>query len=146
MPDIEQMLRRVVLDMFDEHVEVKWGPEGGASADDSSVTLRTAQQGEQRTVRLHASATGRFGLTIVDLGVSAALFEYDDEGYMESLLRELALVANTYLSGRSRVRLRRGLLRTYPVVTMTVNGNEWSLGRRISTVHYPDDLSGRHSQ
>lgn len=145
MPDVEQMLRRVVLDIFDAHVEVEWDPRSEES-DGSSVTLKTAQQGEQRTVRLHASTTGRFALTIVDLGVSAALFEYDDERYMEMLLHELALVANTYLSGRSRVRLSRGLLRTHPVVTMTVNGNEWSLGRRASTVHYPDDLSGHHSQ
>lgn len=80
-----------------------------------------------------------FDVTILDLGVSAALFEYDDEGYMEAVLRELALVADAYLLGEGRIEHKRGVLRTRPVMNITVNGNEWTLGRRTSKIHYPED-------
>lgn len=82
-----------------------------------------------------------FDITILDLGVSAALFEYDDEAYMEAILRELALVADAYLSGEGRIGQKRGMLRTQPVMTITVNGDEWTLGRRTSQIHYPENPS-----
>ena len=73
--------------------------------------------------------------------MSATLFEYDDEFYMEALLRELALVADAYLRGASHIERKRGLFRTTPVLVTTVNGKEWALGRRTSRVHYPEDTS-----
>lgn len=139
-PDVESMLRRVVLNVFDEDVEVAWDTEPRA-AHVSGVTLSAARAEDRRTVRLRAASTGMFDITIPDLGVSAALFEYDDEAYMEAILRELALVADAYLSGEGRIGQKRGMLRTQPVMTITVNGDEWTLGRRMSQIHYPEDPS-----
>ena len=69
-------------------------------------------------------------VSIFDLGVSATLFDYgDDESEKEAILRELALVARAYLDGAGRVYKKRGL-RSHPVLTITVNGREWKLGRR----------------
>lgn len=140
------MLRRVLLNVFDEDVEVAWDAEPRA-AHVSGVTLSAARGEGRRTVRLQAAGTGMFDLTILDLGVSAQLFEYDDEGYMEAILRELALVADAYLSGEGRIGQKRVMLRTQPVMTITVNGDEWTLGRRTSQVHYPEDPSegGSHN-
>jgi hypothetical protein len=137
-PDVENMMRRVVLDVFDDDVEVAWDTEPGA-AHVNRVALSAARAADRRTVGLRAAATGVFDLTILDLGVSATLFEYDDEDYMEAILRELALVADAYLSGEGRIEQKRGMLRTRPVMTITVNGNEWTLGQRTSKIHYPED-------
>lgn len=137
------MLRRVVLNVFDEDVDVAWDTEPRA-AHVSGVTLSAAGAAgaeDRRTVRLRAASTGMFDITILDLGVSAALFEYDDEAYMEAILRELALVADAYLSGEGRIGQKRGMLRTQPVMTITVNGDEWTLGRRTSQIHYPENPS-----
>lgn len=140
------MLRRVVLDVFGEDVEVAWDAEPRA-AHVSGVTLSAARGEGQRTVRLQAAGSGMFDISILDVGVSAQLFEYDDEGYMEAILRELALVADAYLSGEGRIGQERGMLRARPVMTITVNGIEWTLGRRTSQVHYPQDPSagGSHN-
>lgn len=145
-PDVESMLRRVVLNVFDEDVEVAWDAEPRA-ARVSGVKLSAARREGRRTVRLQAAGTGMFDITILDLGVSAQLFEYDDEGYMEAILRELARIADAYLSGEGRIGQKRGMLRTRPVMTITVNGDEWTLGRRTSQVHYPEDPSagGSHN-
>lgn len=62
---------------------------------------------------------------------------------MEALLRELALVADAYLRGAGQIEQKRGLFRTTSVLMVTVNGNEWALGRRTSRVHYPEDTSTR---
>ena len=134
------MLRRVVLNVFDEDVDVAWDTEPRA-AHVSGVTLSAAGAEDRRTVRLRAASTGMFDITILDLGVSAALFEYDDEAYMDAILRELALVADAYLSGEGRIGQKRGMLRTQPVMTITVNGDEWTLGRRTSQIHYPENPS-----
>ena len=113
----------------------------------SGVTLSAARGEGRRTVRLQAAGNGMFDITILDLGVSAQLFEYDDEGYMEAILRELALVADAYLSGGGRIGQKRGMLRTRSATRITVNGDEWTLGRRTSQVHYPEDPSagGSHN-
>jgi len=145
-PNVESMLRRVVLTVFGEDVEVAWDTEPRA-AHVNRVTLSAARGADRRTVRLRAAATGMFDITILDHGVSAALFEYDDEAYMEAILRELALVANAYLSGEGRIEQKRRMLRTQPVMAINVNGNEWTLGRRTSQIHYPEDPSadGSHN-
>ena len=146
MPDVEHTLRRVVHDVFDDDVEVAWdtGPRGPHI---HRVTLSAERGAVRRTVRLRAAGTGLLDISIPDLGVSVALFEYDDERYMETILREMALVADAYLSGEGRVKQKRGVLRKRPVMTITVNGNEWTLGRRTSKFHYPEDTSagGRHT-
>ena len=143
--DVDSMLRRVVPNVFAEDVEVAWDAEPRA-AHVSGVALSASRGEGRRTVRLQAAGTGMFDITILDVGVSARLFEYDDEGYMEVILRELALVADAYLSGEGRIGRERGMLRARPVMTITVNGNEWTLGRCTSQVHYPEDPSAGGSR
>jgi hypothetical protein len=84
---------------------------------------------------------GWFDIAILDLDASATLFEYDDEKYMKAIVRELSLVADAYLRGEGRIERQRGLFRIRPVLRITVNGNDWILGRRTSHVHYPEDGS-----
>jgi hypothetical protein len=101
----------------------------------SSQPQRRTRAG-RRAVGLSA-ASGRVDITILDLDVSATLLEYDDESYMQAILRELALVADAYLRGEGLVQQKRGILRTRPALKIIVNGNEWILGRRTSSIHYP---------
>jgi hypothetical protein len=133
--DPGQLLRRVVDDVFDEGVDVVY------STDPKSPTVHRVmlsdQRGGQRQAGLQASYWW-FDVTIFDLGVSATLFDEDDEeSKKEAALRELALLARVYLRGEGHVELRRGLIRSHPVLRILVNGREWELGRRVSTVHYP---------
>lgn len=103
----------------------------------------SAQSGVgRRNVALSASTTGLFHLDILDHGVGTTLTEYDDQGYMEAILRSLALVAEAYLSGEGRIEHKRGLFRGRPAMTITVNGDQWTMGRRASTRPYPEDTSG----
>jgi hypothetical protein len=141
-PDIEGMLRGVVHEVLDENVDVVFDGEPNAPH------IRRARLGfgtgpHRRTAGLSASSSGFFDVTIFDLGVSATLFEYDDAAYMEAILRKLALVAFAYLRGEGRVEQKRGLLRTRPVLVITADGEEWTLGRRASKVHYPESRSTR---
>jgi hypothetical protein len=139
-PDIEGMLRRVVHDVLDDGVDVAFDAEPNAPHV-RRATLGYGTGPNRRTAGLSASDTGWFDVTIFELGVSATLFEYDDATYMEAILRELALVALAYLRGEGRVEQKRGLLRSRPMLVITVDGKEWILGRRTSKVHYPDDNS-----
>ena len=139
-PDFGRLLRRVVLEVFDEEVEVVWATDPRAPHV-SRVTLSAERGADRRTIGLRASATGWFDITILDLDVSATLFEYDDESYMEAILRELALVADAYLHGQGLIEQKRGMLLARPVLVITANGNEWTLGRRTSKIHYPEDTS-----
>ncbi len=139
-PDIEGMLRRVALDVFDQEVDITFDAQPDAPHI-SRARLGAGSGADRRTAGLRAASTGFFEVAILDLDVSATLFEYDDEFYMEALLRELALVADAYLRGASHIERKRGLFRTTPVLVTTVNGKEWALGRRTSRVHYPEDTS-----
>ncbi len=139
-PDTEGMLRRVVLDVFEEDIDITFEAQPDAPHI-SRARLGAGSGADRRTAGLGAASTGFFEVTIFDLGVSATLFEYDDEFYMEALLRELALVADTYLRGAGHVERKRGLFRTSPVLITTVNGKEWTLGRRTSRVHDPEATS-----
>jgi hypothetical protein len=139
-PDTEGMLRRVALDVFDEDIDVAFEVQPSAPHV-SRARLGTGSGADLRTAGLRAASTGWFDVTIFDLDVSATHFEYDDESYMEGLLRELALVADAYLRGAGHIEYKRRLLRTKPVLIITVNGREWALGRRTSRVHYPEDTS-----
>ncbi len=138
---LERMLRHVVRDTFDEDVEAVWHTDGARNV--SRVTLSAEHGAGRRTVEISASTTGLFQIDIRDLDVGAILIEDDDDSYMESIVRELALVARAYLSGEGRVRQRRGMLRTRSVMAITVNGNEWTLGRSTCSVHYPQDPSAQ---
>lgn len=133
--DPEQLLRRVVADVFDESVDVVYSTEPKAP-EVHRVTLSDTHGG-QRRAGLQASYWW-FAVTIFDLGVSATLFDEDDEeAQKEAALRELALLALAYLRGAGQVEAERGLIRSHPVLRIMVNGREWKLGRRVSTVHYP---------
>jgi hypothetical protein len=94
---------------------------------------------DRRTVGLLAATTGWFEVAVLDLDVHAWLVEYDYESNMEAILRELALVADAYLRGECRIEQKRRLLPLRPVLQIPVNGNEWTLGRRTSKRHYPED-------
>jgi hypothetical protein len=135
-PDIDAMLRRVVDDVSEGNVEVVFDSEAGRPHI-RRAKLASGSGPHRRTVGLSASSTGWFAITIFDLNVSATLFEYDDAAYMEAILRDLTLVALAYVRGEGRVEMKRGLLRTRPVLAITAGGNEWTLGRRASMVHYP---------
>lgn len=139
-PDTEGMLLRVVHDVLDEGVHVTFDAQPNAPHV-RRATLGYGTGPHRRTAGLSASDTGWFGVTIFELSVSATLFEYDDASYMEAILRELARVALAYLRREGRVEQQRGLLRTRPMLVITVDGKEWTLGRRTSRVHYPDDNS-----
>lgn len=138
-PNVERMLRRVVLDVFDDRVEVAWDTQPGTPYI-HRASLSAGHGAGQRAVGLSA-ASEWFDITILDLDVSATLVEYDDESYMEAILRELALVADAYLRGEGLIEQKRGTLRTRPVLKIIINGNEWILGRRTSSIHYPKDAS-----
>ncbi len=138
-PNVERMLRRVVLDVFDDRVEVAWDKQPGAPYI-HRASLSAKHGAARRAVGLSA-ASEWVDITILDLDVSATLFEYDDESYMEAILRELALVADAYLRGEGLVEQKRGIFRSRPVLRIIVNGNEWILGRRTSSIHYPKDAS-----
>jgi hypothetical protein len=134
------MLRRVALDVFDENIDITFEAQPDAPQI-SRARLGVGSGADRRTAGLRAASTGFFEVTIFDLGVSATLFEYDDEFCMEALLRELALVADAYLRGEGHIERKRGLFRTRPVLITTVNSKEWTLGRRTSRVHYPEGTS-----
>lgn len=140
--DTEGMLRRVSLAVFGDGIDVAFETEPNAPHI-SRARLGAGSGADRRTAGIRAASTGFFEIAIFDLGVSATLFEYDDESYMEALLRELALVADAYLRGTGHIEEKRGLFRTRPVLMITVNGKEWVLGRRTSRVHYPEDTSTR---
>ena len=139
-PDTGGMLRRVALEVFDEDIDVTFDTQPNAPHI-SRAKFGAGDRSNRRAAGLEAASTGFFAITIFDLGVSATLFEYDDESYMEALLRELALVADAYLRGAGHIEQKRGLVRTTPVLLITVKGKEWALGRHKSRVHYPENTS-----
>lgn len=129
--DVERLLRRVVADVFDETVQADY------SVDPRSryyhrVRLSTEHGGQRRNARLVASYWV-FEAAILDLGVGAVVVDEDyDEDEKETALREMALLVRAYLDGEGRVEQRRRLLRTYPVLRITVDDREWELARRWS--------------
>lgn len=132
--DVQALLRRVVAEVFD----------GGVTATYSThpkhlhahrVELSSADG--RRHAGLEASYEW-FAATILDLGVSTFLLDYDDEEEdKEAVLRALALVVRAYLRGEGRVAHRRSLFRSRPVLRIVVDNREWELGRRSSRPHYP---------
>ena len=129
IPDLEGMLRRVVLDVFDDDVEGTWDTQDVPHA--VGVTLGGEPGSGLRTAHLYASASGWFEVSIPELGVGTFQIEYDDEGDMAEILRELALVANAYLRGEGLVEKKRGILRTRTVLTIAVDGSLWTLRRPL---------------
>jgi len=125
------MLQRVVGEVFGPDVDVTY------SADAKSPhvhRVELAARGSGRRVGLRASY-GWLDVTMFDLGVSATVFDEDDEERdKEAALRALALVARAYLDGVGDVIQKRGILRSRPVLRIVVDGREWELGRRTSRV------------
>lgn len=122
--DIEALLRRVVAEVFDAEVQVRY-----STAPKDAYTHRvelTSADG-----RRHAGMTASyewFDAFIFDLGVSAISLDYDDvEADKEAALRELALVVRAYLRGEGRVENRRGLIRSHTVLKIVVDGHDWEL-------------------
>ncbi len=134
------MLRHVVDDVFAENGEAEWRDDV-ATRGVVQVTLRRTLPTGRRVVGITASHTGAFELYVVDIAGWACLFEYDDPQYMEAILRQLALVAEAYLSGGGHVEEKRGIFMTRSTLRITVHGNEWTLGRHGGTAYYPDDLN-----
>ena len=138
--DLDGMLRHVVSDVFDENVEADWRDELTTQGVVQVTLTRTLPTG-RRVVGITASQTGAFELYIVDTDGTASLFEYEDAHYMEAILRQLALVADAYLSGAGHVQEKRGIFKTKATLRIDVEGNEWVLGRHCGTVYYPVDPS-----
>jgi hypothetical protein len=134
--DVEELLRRVVADVFESDVRVTYSTEPRAP---HTHTARLTDAGGERHAGLRASYEW-FDATIFDLGVSTTLYEYgDEEQDKEAALRALALVVRAYLGGEGRIEQRRGLFRSRPVLRIEVANREWELGRRVSRPHYPDE-------
>lgn len=73
--------------------------------------------------------------------MGAILFEYDeDEPAKELLLRWLCNAMKHYLDGEGEITQRKTLIRrrTENVLTLTVDGDEWVLGRSHGSYPYPD--------
>ena len=127
--DVEALLRRVVVDVFDPDVEAVWSIEP-KSPHVHRVRL-TSADGE-RHAGLRASYEW-FDVTVFDLGVSHGSYDYDDDEEAKAAeLRPLARIARAYLRGDGHIKYRRGLLRQRPVLVLRVDDVEWELGRRSS--------------
>ena len=135
------MLRRVVNDVFNESVGTFWS-DSVTEQGIVQVTLSPTHLMNQRVVELSASSTGVFEICFPELDFRAGLFEYSDGTYMEDILRQLALVADAYLSGAGRLEHRQGLFKRKAVLKIDVGGNEWAIGRHGGTVFYPDEDPG----
>lgn len=132
--DIEELLRRVVAEVFDADVAVVY-----SSSPKDAHTHRvefTSADG-----RRHAGMTASyewFDAYVLDIGVSTFLTDYDDdEADKEAALRELALVVRAYLLGAGRVESRRGLIRSHAVLKIDVDGHEWELRAPLFRVVQP---------
>ena len=137
MIELDRMLQRVIGEVFGPDADVTY------SAEAKSPRVHRAElaaRGSGRRVGLRASYWW-FDVTMLDLGVSAVVFdEDDDESEKEAALRALALVARAYLDGAGDLIQERGFLRSRPVLRIVVDGQEWELGRRTSRVP-PTDYS-----
>ena len=129
--ELDTMLQRVVAEVFGSDVDVTY------SADPKSPTVQRAElgaAGSGRRVGLRASYWW-FDVTMLDLGVSATVFDEDDEeSDKEAALRALALVARAYLDGTGQVIQKRGIFRARPVLRIVVDDQEWELGQTVSKV------------
>lgn len=129
--ELDRMLQRVVGEVFGPDTDVTY------SADPKSPHVHRAELAARdsgRRVGLTASYWW-FDVTMLDLGVSAIVFDEDDaERDKEAALRALALVARAYLEGAGDVIQKRGILRSRPLLRIVVDGQEWELGRRTSRV------------
>lgn len=127
--ELDRMLQKVVADVFGSDVDVTY------SADPKSPSVHRAElaAGDSgRRVGLRASYLW-FDVTMLDLGVSATVFDEDDEGPdKEAALRALALVARAYLDGAGELTQKRGIFRSRPVLRIVVDDQEWELGRTVS--------------
>lgn len=129
--ELDRMLQRVVGEVFGPDANVTY------SADPKSPQVHRAELAagdSARRVGLRASYWWS-DVTMLDLGVSATVFDEDDEEpEKEVALRALALVARAYLDGAGDLVQKRGIFRSRPVLRIVVDGQEWELGRRTSMV------------
>lgn len=129
--DVEALLHRVVDAVFDADVRVTYSRTG-----QQVHRARLVDPTGARHAGLEASFWW-FGATVFDLDVSTTLFDEDDEEQpKEAALQALALMLRAYLRGEGRVENRRGLLRSRPVLRVSVDGHEWELGHRWSKSPY----------
>lgn len=139
--DIEAMFHRVVAEVFDDSFAVA----DVASRDDSWLHgVRVSHRAEEgRTAIIRASYAWMDAL-VPELDVQTILFDDDDvEAEKEGQLRRLCLVMRSYLHGEGRVEQRRRLFcrGTIPILIIEVDGCEWRLGRRLSSVPDPMERS-----
>ncbi len=132
--DVQALLQRVVAEVFDADVTAAYSTHP-KNPHMHRVRLTTADG--RRHAGLEASYEW-FQATVLDLGVSTFLLDYDDEeDDKEAVLRALALVVRGYLRGEGRVEHKRGVLRSRTVFRIVIDNREWELGRRSSRPHYP---------
>lgn len=130
----EEALERVVRRVVDDAAHATFDHDRDSHI--ARVRLVSSHVGG-RSVGIRASLEW-FDLTIIDLGVSVRVFEYDySSEELDETLEALAEVAREYLIGGGEVRWRRGLLRSRPVLSVRTKHGEWRLGRRASSVPYP---------
>ncbi|MFJ5862463.1 hypothetical protein ACIQCM_13670 [Pseudarthrobacter sp. NPDC092439] len=132
--DMRAMLRRVVPEVFDEHLvtadvnaDHKDWPYG------SLVISRTS---EGRSVIIGADGGSFMIAHVPELNVQAMVFDEEDneedaEEYREEALRKLCLAMLVYLEGGGRISERRSLLGRGVVRKLIIeaNGTRWRLGR-----------------
>jgi hypothetical protein len=118
----------VVAEVFDADVDATYSTE---PKDPHMYRVRLTSADGQRHAGLRASYEW-FDADIFDFGVSTFQVDYDDEEEdKEAVLRELALVLRAYLRDGGRVEHRRGLIRSYSVLKIDVDGHEWALRGRL---------------
>ncbi|WP_344769219.1 hypothetical protein [Aeromicrobium panaciterrae] len=133
--DIEQLLRRVVDDVFGDAVDVVYSPFDKERFRQFQA-LVTSKADPSKQVRLRATYEW-FDLRLLDLNVGTVDFDYsDDEDEKEAVLRPLATAGLAYLLGKYQLDQERTRLlrREKPIVKIIVDGHHWLLGRNSSRI------------
>lgn len=134
--DLVGMLERAVVDVFGDDSSVAIDVAGDSRV--ARLILTAGDGASTRSVRINPTAGGLFMLTVPELGVGTALFEYDDPAYMEKIVQQLVRVAALYLRGEGRVEFRKTLFGRTPRLTIVDASREWVFERKTSRPHYPE--------
>lgn len=127
--DSAAILRKVVADVltattadYSTDPEDTWTHRALLTPDDGSRSAELSSNGYI------------FSVYIPELDVSAVVVDEDlDAVEEEETVRSLAVVARAYLAGGGRTEHRRGLLGSYSVLVVDVDGDSWTLQQALFT-------------
>lgn len=135
--DLGGMLERAVANVLGDDASVAVDIAGDSRV--ARLILTSVHGASTRRVRINPTAGGTFLLTIPELGVGTAMFEYNDPAYMQKIVQQLVQVAALYLRGEGHVEYRRALFRRTPRLTLAGGSREWVFSRKTSRPHYPEN-------